>query len=260
MKVTKIWVVGCGYGPVKAINWFFEHVDDGIILEDDCLADISFFNFCSEMLLRYKNSEEVMGVGGTNFLKNIEIVSDSYFFSKFTLTWGWATWKRAWKKFDHFITNLDQFKKSGKIQTVDRRFVFKRHWYKIFDNIEKNNEYSHIWDYQWMFAVWNNNGLFILPSKNLISNIGFGDEATHTFNANHLSNTKTFDLGTMNHPLKIVQNKKADYEISQVVYNIPKIYPIASVVKHIFKKILQKNPLLSLNWMQNKVKAIFRYF
>jgi hypothetical protein len=232
--------LGCGYGPVRAINWFFEHVSYGIILEDDCLPNSSFFNFCSEVLLKYLDNEKIMGVGGSNFLNHTKLGGNSYFFSKYTLSWGWATWKRAWNKFDHYLTDLDQFKQTNKIAQIDKRFIFKRHWYKIFDGIKINKEYDHIWDYQWLYSVWNNNGLIVLPAVNLVSNIGFGIDATHTFEKNHLSNTETVSLDEIIHPTTITRNDQADAEISATVFNIPKRYCIPVILLNKINSLLQK--------------------
>lgn len=92
--------LGCRVAVSSGINWFFNHVYEGIILEDDCVPDISFFHFCETMLEYYRNDERIMHIGGFNYQDGIIRGSGSYYFSQLSHIWGWATWKRAWDKYD----------------------------------------------------------------------------------------------------------------------------------------------------------------
>jgi len=140
--------LGCGLGPVTAINWFFENVEKGIILEDDCIPGKDFFKFCNQLLAYYRNEPRVMHISGDNFQYGITRGKYSYYFSEYTHSWGWATWRRAWKHNNYYC-----------IPKIERKDV---------------------WDRQWMMSVRKNNGMAILPNVNLVKNIGFGKNATHT--------------------------------------------------------------------------------
>lgn len=172
--------IGCGRGPAEAITWFFEHVEQGIILEDDCLPSHSFFPFCEELLNKYRHDQRIMEVSGLNLLSSFSS-SFSYLYSQIaTGTWGWATWRRAWNLYDYDL-KLWQAKES--IEKVESLFRYKPQrdqFVAIFEQTFKKENISW-WDYQWFFSRILNNGLSIVPKKNLIKNIGFGPNATHTF-------------------------------------------------------------------------------
>lgn len=171
--------LGCGVGVSSAITWFFENVEEGIILEDDCLPSYSFFYFCSELLEKYRNNPKIMHISGDNFQYGRKRGKHSYYFSHYTHNWGWATWKRAW---NHYDFNL------------------------IPPEWNTNN-----WDKQWELSVEKNNGLSILPNQNLVRNFGFNEEATHTKQAGRYSNLeeKEFEI-RIQHPKRIKVNKSAD--------------------------------------------------
>lgn len=141
--------LGCGLGVTTAIDWFFKNIKEGIILEDDCLPNLDFFRFCSELLKYYRYNEKIMHISGNNFQYGIKRSKYSYYFSQYTHNWGWATWRRAWKYNDYYC----------------------------IPEAKRNNN----WDRQWIMSVNKNDGLAILPSVNLVCNSGFGKNATHTF-------------------------------------------------------------------------------
>lgn len=183
---------GCGHGPAEAITWFFEHVEQGIILEDDCLPAESFFPFCEELLKKYKNDNRVWLISGYNSLINWYPQKKSYHFSKMGGTWGWATWKRAWNYFDY--ESKQWFTQSGKNKVQNS--LGRKEYYNVFE--EKFNHYfkvvrRDVWDYQWLFIWHYHDGISIVPSVNLISNIGFGEDATHTLNTK-LKTPKRFNI------------------------------------------------------------------
>lgn len=176
--------LGCGLRPATGIDWVFKHVDKAIILEDDCLPHPSFFRFCEVLLDKYKDDEQVMHISGTNFLFNKSRIDKSYFFSRFPFCWGWATWRRAWNHYDYYLTKWPEVNE-------DKEWLYffgrdeksaQHYWETVFNNTYLTDK-SHIWDFQWNLACWLQKGLSIVPNVNLVSNIGFGAEATHTQNA-----------------------------------------------------------------------------
>ena len=181
--------LGCGLGPVTAMNWFFENVEEGIILEDDCLPHPDFFRFCEELLDYYRDNERIMHISGNNFQHKRKRGNASYYYSAYTHTWGWATWRRAWKHYNYTCI------------PIERR--------------------AHIWDIQWEISVRASKGLSILPNVNLVSNIGHGHpDATHTKaghgegSAIHLE-CLSFPLV---HPQNISVNKAADRYTQRTYY------------------------------------------
>lgn len=207
--------VGCKLAVSSAINWFFENEEQGIILEDDCLPEHSFFNFCQILLKKFKDENSVMHIGGTNFLTDKIRIDASYYFSKMIHIWGWATWRRAWKLYDIEMNHLDELEKDFKKITVSKKE--KNYWIKIFRKVKKNQ--IDTWDYQWQYSIWVNNGIGITPAVNMISNIGFGPGATHTVNAGEtVANMSTEAINTIHHPLTIERNSEADnFEMTAIV-------------------------------------------
>lgn len=191
--------LGCKYAVSSAIDWFFENIESGIILEDDCLASQSFFMFCQELLRKYKDDEKIMQIGGINVEVETEI-PESYFFTSGFNAWGWATWKRAWKHYD-----IDM-KKWAKFRTWRIFFLMNSHpliiklksW-RLFNLTYKNK--IDTWDYQWIFCCMINKALCVIPKVNLITNLGFAGDATHTHNYD--KNNKTLRRLEVEFPLVV---------------------------------------------------------
>lgn len=224
--------LGCGKGPVAAIDWFFKYVERGIILEDDCLPDLSFFTFCEELLNRYEKDEKIMMISGDNFQFGERRGDSSYYFSRYNYTWGWATWRRAWKLYDFEIKTYPEFKKNNKIQGIWRENNVQKYWTQIFDEVYGGSE--HIWDYQWTYAIWQNNGVSIVPNVNLVSNIGFGNDATHTKKNNFFSNLKSEEILNIKHPVIIEIDQKADKYYNKKVI---KFFNTKNIIKYILRKL-----------------------
>jgi hypothetical protein len=212
--------VGCKKAVSSAITWFFENVDEGIILEDDCLPDITFFKYCEELLNKYRDNESIMHIGGNNFQGAYFAYPNSYYFSIYNHIWGWATWKRAWKKYDVEMKDYPIFKKNNFLSNMFTDKRMKHYWESAFETVFYNK--LDTWDYQWTYAVWKNGGLSILPTKNLVINIGFGQEGTHTNEMPTILKRTT--LQSMPFPLTppkdITVNKKADtYTFNEFFWN-----------------------------------------
>ncbi|MDN3547640.1 nucleotide-diphospho-sugar transferase [Mucilaginibacter aquaedulcis] len=176
--------LGCANAVSSAIDWFFNNVEMGIILEDDCLPDDSFFDFCEELLIKYQYDTRIMHITGTNLLSDYKREADySYYFSKYANVWGWASWKRAWQKYDLDIKSFSEYREKGYLKdyfSYYPAYVSRLKWYSEVLNIKGDERNFDTWDYQWCFTCSSNSGLSIVPKKNLIKNIGFGGSATHT--------------------------------------------------------------------------------
>lgn len=190
------------------LDWFFESVDSGIILEDDCVPDMSFFSYCTTLLEKYKNDPKIMHINGSNFQFGNKRGEASYYYSKFSHVWGWATWKRAWKKYDHSMSSFPQFKKDNVIDSAVISRTQKAHWIKFFEGLY-SGAYNTC-DAKWLYAIWANKGLCIAPNVNMISNIGYGLDAGHTVLKDKSMGQEVHDIGTLVHPTTIVVNRKAD--------------------------------------------------
>ncbi|MGK5094018.1 nucleotide-diphospho-sugar transferase [Deltaproteobacteria bacterium TL4] len=177
--------LGCKYAVSSAITWFFEHEKMGIILEDDCLPSPSFYGFCEELLEKYKDDMSVWHIGGSNFQEDNMRGDASYYFSCYSHVWGWASWANRWQSYH---VELDQIQDDSFIKSTFNDRKIYDYWSKTF--IKVKNKEIDTWDYQWTFTLWHNNGLSIIPNVNMISNIGFGKDATHTTSLNDKNSKK----------------------------------------------------------------------
>lgn len=201
--------LGCKKGVVKGINWFFENIEKGIIIEDDCILDESFFSFAQELLERYRDNERIMHIGAANFQDGKKRGKASYYFSKFCHVWGWATWRRAWEHYDVLIKSFDEFKSKNEISSILPDRKMQNHWLKLFQTVYDNA--LDTWDFQWVYTVWKRKGMSVIPNVNLVSNIGFGEEATHTRDSGHiLSENKSGSVAELIHPDIVEIDDEAD--------------------------------------------------
>jgi len=181
--------LGCRESVYKGINWFFKHNNFGIVLEDDCIPNISFFTFCEKINNKYKNNKKIFTISGTNFFN--KKISNDYFFSKYNHCWGWGSWKRAWKYYDNNLSFWNNWKNTNSWKLLHQDEIERKYWEKIFNKTKKRKIDS--WAYVWTCSVWKNNGLTVIPKKNLIKNIGFDIGATHTLEKK-LNHLKAFSL------------------------------------------------------------------
>lgn len=201
--------LGCKKGVSTAINWFFKNIEEGIILEDDCIANISFFNYCKVLLEKYRNDSQIMHISGNNFQRGKIWGDGSYYFSFNPHIWGWASWRRAWKYFDIEMKTFPDFVKQKQINNIFRNEKIRKYWIKYLDSIYLGKKDT--WDAQWNFAIWSQFGLCINPNYNLVQNIGFREDATHTiYKSNPLANMKMEELNKIIHPTFKIPQIKAD--------------------------------------------------
>ena len=202
--------LGCKKRVSSGIDWVFEQVDEAIILEDDCLPDPSFFRFCQEMLDRYRGDMRIGVISGDNFQFGRRYGDDSYYFSKYVHIWGWASWRDRWTdSYDVTMSKWPKVRDGGRLADMVGDAREAVYWGKIFERVYRGG--IDTWDYQWFFANWIEGRSCILPAVNLISNIGFNQNATHTTGASDLANMPTTSITfPLSHPVGIFKNIQAD--------------------------------------------------
>ena len=204
--------LGCGRAVSGAADWFFENVESGIVVEDDCVLSKSFFPFAAELLERYKNDTRVLCVSANCFQPPGTIKNASYYFSKYPHCWGWASWRRAWKLFADANSKWEGFVASGGLKKLNEGCpVFDRVYIDRFNEIRDKK--LNTWAAQWRVAAWVNGGMLtILPAVNMVRNTGSGADATHTFDSfNWASNLPAMETTfPLVHPAAVVRNAAAD--------------------------------------------------
>jgi hypothetical protein len=168
--------LGCKESVSKGIEWFFKNNKFGIILEDDCIPNQTFFHFCYKINQIYKDNKKIFSISGSNFFN--QKIEEDYYFSKYAHCWGWATWRRAWKHYDHNLSFWEKWKNSNSWKSLHKNEIERKYWEKILDKVKKNKINS--WAYIWTCSVWKKNGVSIIPKKNLIKNVGFDIQGTNS--------------------------------------------------------------------------------
>jgi len=202
------------YTVVAGLDWFFSENEFGIVLEDDCIPNITFYKFCEELLKKYKDNTKIMHISGNNFQNGIQRGAASYYFSFYTHSWGWATWKRAWNQFHPAVEDMGNYDAEKRVELLTLSKAAKKFWMKSYRT-------KRHWDSLWQYTVWHENGLSILPNQNLVSNIGFDEEATNTRHDTHFSNMSTSSLEKIIHPATINANESADEYTFKTVFYTP---------------------------------------
>jgi len=200
----------------SGLDWVFARVPEAIILEDDCLPAPDFFPFCEEMLERYRNDFRIGAVAGHNFVASTMRCPDSYFFSKYPYVWGWATWRRTWSLFDFEMRTWPKAKALGLLNSILSTPETIAFWTRTFDYICGARL---AWDAKLVYACLINNLLTAVPAQSLISNIGWGPEASHAFDADSpLGNRPTGHLDfPLRHPDFVYCWKEADEAAEEIV-------------------------------------------
>jgi hypothetical protein len=209
--------LGCRRRVSSGLDWVFDTLEEAIILEDDCLPHPTFFRFCEELLEFYRDDERIMMISGDNFQFGRKRTPYSYYFSLYTHIWGWASWRRAWKHYDVEMKLWPEIKNGSWLHDLllDRRAI--KYWTKTFQRVYEGK--IDTWDYSWTFACWSQNGLTILPNENLISNIGFREDGTHTASSTRTANMPTKDLDfPLKHPPFVIRDVHADERTSKLFF------------------------------------------
>ena len=231
--------LGCKLRLSSGLDWVFSKVDAAIILEDDCLPDPTFFQFCSELLEYYRNDERVMMISGDNFCLGNQRTHYSYYFSRYINIWGWATWRRSWQYYDREMKLWSEIRDGKWLQDIfnDKKTVdyWQENLQKVYDGE------IDTWDYQWFFACWIRGSYSIVPAKNLVSNIGFGIDATHTVWTKSKSNsipTQPIQF-PIYHPPFLIQDLKSDRFFQNKFLDLMFLDWVKKKLKILCKRLLQ---------------------
>ena len=229
---------GCKIAVAEGISWFFAHEEEGIIIEDDCLPSKDFFYFCEALLERYRDDERIWSICGNGYQNKISNNEESYFFSKYTDVWGWATWKRCWKFYD---PNIESWINNRTKPLLKDLFESKRelkYWNKIFNRLYYKNQ-PNTWDYQWQYLCFIKSGMSCMPFANLVKNIGFDKDATHTVD----DPFKIIDNGNqhvrlnfpLKHPKKFSVSKNCDQELQKLFFSGYSIFSLKGLINKLKK-------------------------
>lgn len=206
--------IGLSRSILNGLDHVFKIREKAIILEEDCIPNLSFFKFCETMLEYYKYEKNVMQISGTNFIeKELELENIDYYFSKFSLpNWGWATWSRAWNHFNHEFNTWNY-------SSIKTPFNNKPPaiWESVFRSLSMGNRDS--WDIQWMLDIWKNDGYVIIPNKNLISNIGSTCESSYTPRISSYINLQTSSIGdiSINHDVTFKFDQLLEVKVTEMI-------------------------------------------
>ena len=233
--------LGCAKRIETGLNWVFEQVESAIILEDDCLPDISFFFFAEPLLKRYADDERVMQIGGHNRLYQWQNHQQSYHFSYlYGSVWAWATWKRAWQCYNDdslLWSNPDNLAYLKKVFLDDRqRLEFENLCEKIFNDPNLDGE----WCYKWTFVKLAKKGLSLTPSINMVSHIGVGANATHIQHKTIL-NGASIPQSAISFPLKHPQNIEVDLQFEQEHTSWSIGQPSANALQPLIQNLIVNN-------------------
>ena len=209
--------LGCRIAASSAIDWFFDEVHEGIILEDDTLPTKSFFSFAETMLDRYRDNVEIMHVSGNNHQHGRIRGDGSYYASRFAHSWGWATWRRAWRLYDiemcGFPVDWDAIAQGCSLPKV-----LSEWWRTALENVTTG--ITNTWDFQWHYAVMKNRGICLIPNRNLVENIGVGSAATHMKKRNVASSIRSSWLRHFYPPTSLGVCHEADrFDFAHAVKN-----------------------------------------
>ncbi len=235
--------VGCGFGVSSAISWAFEKEDRLIILEDDCVPAQPFFTYCDYLLEKYKDDTRIWRISGRCYHPNFSLfLKYDYIFTMYGHIWGWATWKRCWEEFDIDMKKLPIFLEERGFDSVFSNKKQIKYYNKYYRSLSNNIELkSHAWGPQAAFSVFMNRGLSIIPSRNLVKNIGI--EGVHTKGKlfdHEMDKCESYKIEK--EPLFVIPSKAHDEFHFRHHINYKK--PIISRIKRKITKMFNKENIL----------------
>lgn len=227
--------LGCKNAISSAIDWFFENEEEGIILEDDCLPARSFFYYCDTLLEKYRFDTRIRHIAGCSLQRGKKWGEASTYFANQTHVWGWASWKRVWKDYDKDLINYHEEEVADKLADIFTDPFVIADWTRIFKELKAGK--IDTWDYQLAFLNYFNNGLSVNPNVNLISNIGFGKDATHTFSTDSpYANLPLEEMTEITSPRFFLPEKKADYAVFVHDFDLERRWKKHNKIKYRFKR------------------------
>lgn len=248
-EITKIYSdknFGCKKRVITGINEVFAKEERAIILEDDCVPSKEFFEFCDWGLDRYENNSQVAIISGSNLLDFIPdiAINDRAGFSKYINCWGWATWKETWLKFDSFLSIQEINKNKNSIFSIANLDRFERlFWLNVF----KHSVYTRsIWDFYLQYVFFDNSLVSVYPKYNLVRNIGFGIDSTHTVTMPNFVKQSLPDIEKLSNfmslkePGEIIVNEPRDNQVVRIIYG----YNKTSTIKLILGNNLRYNGII----------------
>ena len=207
--------LGCRRGVTAALDWFFDQVEEGIVLEDDILPDLSFFTFCQELLERYRHDTRIGVIAANNHQRSAPADGSSYRFSIYSHCWGWASWRRAWHCNDPQLAGWPAFRDSGRLQLLGSA-AFQQHWGTSLDQVSAGRIDS--WAMVWQFSCWQEGLLTVIPEVELVENIGFDSDATHTIDERSPLGARRALAFPLRHPSVIQADRQRDADTFRRLY------------------------------------------
>lgn len=230
--------IGCKEAVSSAISWFFDQEEEGIILEDDCLPSNSFFSYCDELLEKYRFDTRIRHIAGCNLQLGRKWGEASYYFANQTHVWGWASWRRVWKDYDKELSAFNEEEAFLHINKIFDDPLVAEEWKKIFGMLKK--DLINTWDYQLAIINFFNNSLSINPNFNLISNIGFRADGTHTLHSdNPYANLPLQEIGKLEHPKFVLPEKEADYAVFNRDFDLDRRHKKNKTLKRWLKRLFR---------------------
>jgi hypothetical protein len=200
--------LGNGRRMSSGLDWVFSQCDEAIILEDDCVPSRSFFAFCTVLLTCYRDDNRIMHISGNNYQDDVRRGIGSYFFSRYALSWGWASWARAWRQYDFNLQTWPEARQDVWLQSFLDDPLEVEYWTWIFERLYRG--LIDTWDYQWLFTCWRYNGLCIQPNINLVSNVGVGPDATNFKEKHSTIGVPAGEIQALVHPGVVERSRAAD--------------------------------------------------
>ena len=239
--------LGCGAGPMTGISWFFENVEQGIVMEDDCLAHLDFFPYCEELLNRYKGTE-VKFINSTLYddrwtkalVPNIDLTSYllpltcSYGFSRYMVTGAWASYREVWQGFDLDLKDMSALKFAWHVYRLTGNLAEAEWWWYQVRAIQQDKNKKSYWDYQMQIHLFRQNALTIHPAVNLISNIGFDAEGTHTKGNDGRGDREVYPILPLSHPETVTADSKRDMRCWAKKQSKGLLKDIVYIIYHLF--------------------------
>jgi hypothetical protein len=212
--------LGCKTAIKTCLDWYFEQVEEGIVLEDDCVPEPTFFRYAAELLDKYRHDDRIATIAGTNYLLESQKFDSSYYFTKYLFVWGWASWRRVWRQYDFKMASWPKFRDEGRLHRVFPNVRSLRYWTWIFDRT--HDETLNAYDYQFFYSQMVNNRMSIAPARNLVSNIGWGSGSTNTSYRNPEMEMATYPMEfPLREPAFMVPDERADQFTEELIFAKP---------------------------------------